>query len=528
MTLDAPEAHTTHELLELVADVLDTISLLASSEVPGMLLDTSVQGGPFDFGALYQPDQSGSLAFVRGSGFPDELNESVAQAFGALDRLEGCRRSGKPLVLMSEDTRAGRSGGIEEALGAECALAIPLLDVAEECPVLLLAAILHDVTGTGEGLCRSLQAAYKFARSRDRNPKPGRSTPRRWERLIQIVDQALLFSDANGLIVDSNVATRDLLAARPDQLTGKRIDDLFPGFSIHRETWVGIAVPAGQETLVKVCTTALPKDDHGLDLYLHTLAPAEVAPRALDISPVPSRKSTNDFLDKKAFEDELTREIELGRKYDVWCSVLVIDLDGLSALRQVHGDGANTVMREIGEALHNRLRRSDRLGRLGRDGFGVLLSRGNREQALALGTSLLELVKRRSTALGHPVTASIGVSYFPDDGESAASLVETAFGAMMLAKRGGGDNTVLWGSDRTKSRRSRSSHARPESNVEQAPGSARSAPASPRPARRPGVLPPFERVSGSLPPLRQESEGEAVELNHLVVCLPEDPSGEFG
>ena len=161
MTLDAPEAHTKHELLELVAKVLGKIALVDVLKVPGVSLDAAVQEGPFDFGALYVPGKTFALQSLRGRDFPGELRGSVSQAFelrgsvsqafGTLDRLEDCRRSGQPLVLMNEDTQAGHSGGIDEALGAECALVIPLLNDPEDCPVLLLAAILHD--GTGDGLC---------------------------------------------------------------------------------------------------------------------------------------------------------------------------------------------------------------------------------------------------------------------------------------------------------------------------------------------------------------------------------------
>ena len=50
MTLDAPEAHTTHVLLEMVAKILGRISELTANEVPGALLDAAVTDGPSSSG----------------------------------------------------------------------------------------------------------------------------------------------------------------------------------------------------------------------------------------------------------------------------------------------------------------------------------------------------------------------------------------------------------------------------------------------------------------------------------------------
>ena len=560
MTLDAPEAHTTHVLLEMVAKILGRISELTANEVPGALLDAAVTDGPFDFGALYTPGISGALEYQRGRGFPDELGPSVRQAFGAMASLEECRESGKPLVLDSVDTESSGNPGLEEALGAESALVIPLLDRPKDCPVLLLAAILHDVSGTGEGLCGSLQAIYRFARTRQLQLQRSLSVTRRWDGLVRAVSEPLLFTDSAGVISEANPAATELFGG--DKLVGRTLGDLLPGLDARSVDWSGTAKLNDGDEPVQVRTAGLPKDETGQELFVHTvrraLRPPPLTPRIDVQGPL---DSSTGLPDRDTFQGDLEREMELARKYNGWCSVLVIDLDGLSALRQERGEEAIAVLRNIGQALEARLRRSDRLGRLGGDGFGVLLSRGTRDQALALGTSLLGLVRQRSEAMGHPLTASIGISYHPDDGADADALLETAFGAMMLAKRGGGDSALVWQRDLMRSR-GRAASRRPGQSTSQS-----LRPVTPIPEDDADIIPPpkarLPRVTdssilrdGQLPPSRNSGArrvpkaaeptepppapklarieddedtdiiDEVMDMNNLLIALPEDPSSE--
>ncbi|MCO4770653.1 MAG: diguanylate cyclase [Deltaproteobacteria bacterium] len=586
MSLAAPEEHTTHELLELVAAVLERTVGLAPREVPSVILDLAIEDGPFDFGALYIPGKTGALEYDRGRGFPAELRPTLIRGFGAKERIEECRRDGTALVLSSMDTEDDSSGGIEEALGAEAALLIPLLDTPEDCPVLLLASILHDVTGAGAGLCRSLQAVCQSARARAGEMQRGIDATRRWDRLVQSVPEPLLFADPKGTVVQANPAAAKLYGKTPAELEGLRVNDLLPGLSYRSEEWTGFAKAISGKERVKVITAILPKDDSGNALYLHAvhlMAPPRAEP-SLDASG--SLDTSTGLPGREAFHLEVLREIGLAQKYHGFCSVLVVDLDGLSGVRQAIGDEVVAVLRGIGEALQGRLRRSDRLGRLGGDSFGVLLSRSSREQAMGVANSLLAIVRLTSKKMGYALSASIGISYFPDDGEDAESLLETAFGAMMLAKRGGGDSVLVWtprlmaGRQNASSSRKRtrptpkqaapaqeSSHSRrPLSATSQervaasattsqrsattsqrseatakassrspmsatATAKARNTPTSPiLPAPGSGGFPRVgvEVIEAGPDPDEEETDfiDEVLDMNNLVIALPEDPSAE--
>ena len=467
MTLDAPAEHTTHELLELVGAVLARADRLAPREVPGAILELSVDIGPFDFGALYVPASHGGLEYDRGRGFPDDLRLSLMGGFGAMERLEACRQSGKAIVL---STRDGDFGDIAEALGADSGLLIPLLDDAENCPVLMLAAVLHDVSDSGPGLARSFKIACEFARKKQTELKRALDATRRWDRLVEVISEPLIFTKPNGDIVQVNAAATALFGGDHSTLVGKKVTKILPGIDYRSEEWIGFATVESGKEKVQVKTAVLPQDARGKELFLHAIRVlAPEAPRDSD-APLDASgplDSSTGLPDKEAFIAELMREMGLARKYRGWCSVLVIDLDGLSRVRQERPDDATAILRTVGSTLQERLRKSDRLGRLGGDGFGVLLSRGSREQALALGNSLLTLIRERSKSVGTTLTASIGISYFPDDADAPEGLLETAFGAMLLAKRGGGDSALVWNADMVSNRPSQ--RRRPESRRPQPP-----------------------------------------------------------
>lgn len=504
MTLDAPAEHTTHELLELVAAVLARADRLAPREVPGAILELSVDMGPFDFGALYVPAAHGGLEYDRGRGFPDDLRLALMGGFGAMQRLEACRRSGDALTIDAED---GDLAELSASLGVDTALLIPLLDDAESSPVLLLASLIHNVGGVGPSLARSFKIACEFARKKEGELKRSMEASRRWDRLVDVITEALVFSKPNGDIVQVNPAATTLFGTENGDLVGKKVNALLPGIDYRSEEWVGFAnIDAGREK-VQVRTAVLPKDARGNDLFLHAvrlLAPE--APRESDapLDAAGPLDSSTGLPDRESFLAELMREMGLARKYRGWCSVLVIDLDGLSRVRQERPDDAGAILKTVGQTLQERLRKSDRLGRLGGDGFGVLLSRGSREQALALGNSLLALIRERSGSVGTTLTASIGISYFPDDADEAQGLLETAFGAMLLAKRGGGDAALVWKSDMVSNRPKAVRRPSRETRRAGSKGSARSAStpradldkprkAPPPPPPRPTPLPPPAR-----------------------------------
>ena len=130
--------------------------------------------------------------------------------------------------------------------------------------------------------------------------------------------------------------------------------------------------------------------------------------------------------------------------------VVLIALDRFSLVNDAYGhDAGDALLRAVGARLLSTLRARDTVARLGGDEFVVLLSKLEPDDAIAV-------VDKISAALGRPfelacgevvVSASIGVSFAPRDGNDAQSLIRNAEVAMQGAKTGGWNAVRFYAED---------------------------------------------------------------------------------
>lgn len=158
---------------------------------------------------------------------------------------------------------------------------------------------------------------------------------------------------------------------------------------------------------------------------------------------------------RRFFREHLQRMVALAHRQNMKMAVLFLDLDGFKRINDTLGHHiGDFVLQETGERLRKSLRSSDaltRLGtsdegdalaRLGGDEFTALLSVIERkEDALTVAERIRENLAQMLTFGEHElyVTTSIGISIFPDDGETADELLKNADLAMYYSKRNGGN-----------------------------------------------------------------------------------------
>ena len=125
-------------------------------------------------------------------------------------------------------------------------------------------------------------------------------------------------------------------------------------------------------------------------------------------------------------------------------AVLFIDLDRFKNINDTLGhDTGDALLREVGNRLRNCIRQSDTVARLGGDEFVVLLEDLSAPGHVAkVARKILSDLAGSLDTIGQEfrVTASIGISIYPLDGEDEQTLMKNADIAMYHAKREGKNN----------------------------------------------------------------------------------------
>ena len=143
------------------------------------------------------------------------------------------------------------------------------------------------------------------------------------------------------------------------------------------------------------------------------------------------------------FEEELDLELRVAERHQSRLAVALLDLDQFKYINSSLGqDIGDQLIRAVGERLRGHGDELGGLARLSGDAFVMLLPR------LASAEDAMHIVERARTSLALPfellgrpfhLTASVGISMYPDDASNAAALLSHAEAAMYYAKENGRD-----------------------------------------------------------------------------------------
>lgn len=145
--------------------------------------------------------------------------------------------------------------------------------------------------------------------------------------------------------------------------------------------------------------------------------------------------------------DRFAQSIANARLHHTGLALLFIDLDNFKQINDTLGHAiGDQVLKLAGERLANGVRDVDTVSRHGGDEFLVLLSEiSDAADAVQIADKLIAALAVPGRVGEHVLrlTASIGISLYPDDGEDAQSLIDQADAAMYSAKRLGGGSVVF-------------------------------------------------------------------------------------
>lgn len=279
----------------------------------------------------------------------------------------------------------------------------------------------------------------------------------RYRMIVELSPDAIMVQ-MDGQLAFANPAARRMFAENSQrQIIGLTLDDLGLASDMARAT---------EDPGERIETVATRLDGSRFEIALRCLPMSYDGKAAMQVvaRDISDRKRLEKELAHQAAHDSLTgvsnrrsllaslsETLAFARRHSMPFWVVFIDLDHFKQINDRFGHRAgDRLLAIITSRLRQLLRQDDIIGRYGGDEF-VLLLRGGPEARLS--TSLLErimqVVPEPIDFEGHKleVTCSLGVTAYPQDGDSEDVLIERADAAMYIAKTSGRNIYRLYNAD---------------------------------------------------------------------------------
>jgi diguanylate cyclase (GGDEF)-like protein len=209
---------------------------------------------------------------------------------------------------------------------------------------------------------------------------------------------------------------------------------------ISRDRVIGVAELINKKT--KNCRFT----NRDLDMLLALLGPVAVSLHNAFLFQETEKLTITDDLTKlynnRYINRRLTRLIEEHRRDRLPFSLIFLDLDGFKTVNDRYGHlvGAKTLI-EIGKVILNTGRKQDVIARYGGDEFIVIMPRAGAADAVEMAEKIRLAIQNHdfNAALQREIhlSASFGISVFPDHANNITELIQKADKAMYAVKYSG-------------------------------------------------------------------------------------------
>ncbi len=140
--------------------------------------------------------------------------------------------------------------------------------------------------------------------------------------------------------------------------------------------------------------------------------------------------------------DRINQSIKISSRDEQQMAILFLDLDRFKSINDSLGHNVgDELLKEIPTRLHKILRSHDTVSRNGGDEFVIVLEKlKDTSEAVYVAKKVIECLTKTFNIQSHTIHigASIGISVYPDDGDSPVTLLNNADTAMYRAKQSGG------------------------------------------------------------------------------------------
>ena len=279
------------------------------------------------------------------------------------------------------------------------------------------------------------------------------------DALLSTLEESVFFLDSRADVVSYAVGANDWM--NPMSLLGCQITELFPETAVASlRPVLDKAMTDGMQQLEQLIRpdSAPLLTQAGLSEPLWfrlTVAPSGNG-WAVTLRDVSEQKrlahrsggqSQRDMLtgayNRRTLMPVIEQAIAQAQRYDWVCSILVIDVDGLTRINDSFGwDAGDQVLQSLVAKLQATKRTADFLARMGDDQLALFLPETNRDQALLAARRVLNLARETVIQVDNQqmnFSVSIGAATLAGVEDSAIAMLERAEDNLAIAVQSGGD-----------------------------------------------------------------------------------------
>ena len=285
------------------------------------------------------------------------------------------------------------------------------------------------------------------------------------ETITQHLPLGLMITDADFNMLDVNPAFCAITGFNADELLGKKPDILVQDVKLLRQfgtilqrlpaqkswtTEIPFKRRNGERFNAELCFSAV-RNEHNQVVRCIGL-----------VSDITERKRSEETIQYQANYDLLTGlpnrnlfysrlnwMLEQCRRKPCHFSVMLMDLDYFKEINDTMGhDAGDELLAKIGSRLQNAIGSKDTVARLGGDEFGFLIAGTHDRETLESIAARLHSTVDESLCIRQmrdlKISSSLGISRFPEDGNTLEQLLKAAEQALYCAKNAGRDGFAFF------------------------------------------------------------------------------------
>ena len=292
---------------------------------------------------------------------------------------------------------------------------------------------------------------------------------RRAATVFESTGDGVVITDPQARIVAVNKAFSDLSGFSRSELVGRHVrmlrsrrhsrDFYAKQFKMLTETgrWEGEVYTRNKsgDSQLEWLTVNVVNDNQGkTSQYVAVFSDVEIVKRSLHkLDHLAHHDTLTGLPNRLLLRDRIEHAIHRAHRERRDLAVLFLDLDRFKNINDTLGHTVgDNLLRVCAARLSDRVREGDTVARLGGDEFMILLEDYRTpEDARTVAQDVLESLAQAIPIQGHElfITASIGISQYPQDGATVDELVRNADAAMYRAKEKGKNNYHFYTSDLT-------------------------------------------------------------------------------